>query len=115
MKYVSREQFMREVPRKRAAEAIDGDVAGDVTIDRDTDVKAVVAGSVRVRSGSQAFIVGRVQGNVTVDRGASAYLTGMVGGDLRVDGDVLLIGIVHGSVTGGDESFFATGGPEWMK
>jgi hypothetical protein len=84
-------------------------------IDRNTTVKAIVEGDVRVRSGSQALITGVIRGGLTVEPDAAAFLSGVVEGDMRVDGNALLIGVVHGTLTGSDESMFATGDRHWMK
>jgi hypothetical protein len=52
---------------------------------------------------------------LTVEPDAAAFLSGVVEGDMRVDGNALLIGVVHGTLTGSDESMFATGDRHWMK
>lgn len=87
MKYVSREQFDREVPPEPAELNVSGEHHGDLTVERNTGIKGIVEGDVHVRSGSQAHITGITRGRLVIEPKAAAFLIGVVEGDVRIDGD----------------------------
>ena len=113
MLYLSREEFEERHPRKTSQSDISTVVPGDLTIDKDTLLKGIIEGDVRVSSGVQASIIGVIKGSLDIQPEGTVYFTGVVEGDARVDGNVLLIGVVQGQVHGGDQAQMATGSRSW--
>jgi cytoskeletal protein CcmA (bactofilin family) len=99
MIWLSRDDFeKRYPPRVPSADLLDerrsSVLRGDVTIDSDTALRAVIGGNVTVRSGVQLNFHGVIKGSLTVEPGGTAYVKGVVKRNLHLGGSALVEGVV---------------------
>ena len=70
---------------------------GTLVIDRDSDMRGMIAGDLIIRPGCDVTVAGMVSGDVIIEQGARVRITGMVSGSVIEAGG---IAVVSGMVAG---------------